>query len=90
LPHLLHFTDEHRTEADTLQNDLDELAQELEETIDEIWRKPSEDGDDQGSVDSWAKRMEDRQRNRQVDPTDKIGRPEINQLDWKMKIFNVR
>jgi elongator complex protein 1 len=72
-----------------LQNDLDDFVQELEEAIDDIWRKPSEDGDDRGPVDSWAKRMEDRQRNK-VNPTDKIERPEINQLDWKVKVLNMR
>lgn len=87
LPHLSQFSDEHQEEGLALQQDLDELEQELKASLEEIWKKPAEDEEDE---DSWAKRMEEAEKKKLVNATDKVTKPELSRVDWRMKMFQMQ
>jgi elongator complex protein 1 len=84
LPHLCRCTEEHRTEGESLQDDLIRFSQELKEAIEEIWSKPPGGGNDvsMGAADSWAKRMEQLEKESHISAVEKIAQPEIGQMDW--------
>ena len=99
LPHLLQFTDEHRAEASSLQEELQAVAAELAEAVEEIWKKAPEGEDGaagdapasasasaSASGDSWAARMEAHERRRNVNPVDNVARPELAKQEWKLKL----
>ena len=97
LPHLLQFTNEHRAEASSLQEELQAFAAELAEAVEEIWKKAPEGEDGaageapasasgSGSADSWAARMEAHERRRNVNPVDNVARPELAKQEWKLKL----
>ena len=95
LPHLLQFTDEHRAEASSLQEELQAFAAELAEAVEEIWKKAPEGEDGAAgdapasasvSADSWAARMEAHERRRNVNPVDNVARPELAKQEWKLKL----
>ncbi|KAJ7630747.1 pol II transcription elongation factor [Roridomyces roridus] len=71
LPHLAQFTSEHVAEGVALQAELVEFERELVETVDEIWKKDEKEGVE----DSWAQRMEEKERRRLVDATERVARP---------------
>ncbi len=70
-----------------MQQDLDELEQELKASLEEIWKKPAEDEEDE---DSWAKRMEEAEKKKLVNATDKVTKPELSRVDWRMKMFQMQ
>ncbi len=95
LPHLLQFTDEHRTEAASLQQELSELAGELTEAVEEIWKKTpeSEEGTEAASapaMDSWAARMEAHEKQKHVNPVDKVAKPDLARPEWKLRLPDAR
>ena len=71
IPHLLRFSDEHREEARSLQEDLSDFRTELQAALDEIWPTTGaaeEDADVANSAQtasSWASRMEERRRDKE-------------------------
>ncbi|ESK87867.1 pol ii transcription elongation factor [Moniliophthora roreri MCA 2997] len=94
LPHLLQFTPEHRDEGMAMQEDVAQLEQELKTAIDEIWTKtPVVEGQDQEPVvpaqDSWAARMEEVERNRRINPAERVPKPDILSADWKLKLYEI-
>ncbi len=92
LPHLLQFTAEHRKEGVNLQKDMGDLGEELENAVAEIWSMPQEeDGEDKALPpgDTWASRMEELEKNKRVNPVEKVPRPEVkNNGDWKMRLYD--
>ncbi|KAJ3564648.1 hypothetical protein NP233_g8162 [Leucocoprinus birnbaumii] len=100
LPHLLQFTAEHREEGGNLQKDIENFEVELGNAIAEIWAKPEEPGqgeDVEGSAaaaavlppaDTWASRMEELEKNRRINPVERVPRPEMRKNDeWKMRLY---
>ncbi|KAJ7935380.1 pol II transcription elongation factor [Mycena leptocephala] len=85
LPHLAQFTPEHEAEGFALQAELADFEKEFVEAVEEIWKKSGEDAAPQ---DSWAQRMEDKARERQVDPIERVDKPDPKGTEeWKMKMF---
>lgn len=95
LPHLLQFTEEHRAEAASLENELHDFAQELHGAVEEIWKKALE-GEEGGtessapSADSWAARMEAYEKRKTVNVVDNIVKPELAKQEWKLKLPDVK
>ncbi|EEB98896.1 hypothetical protein MPER_01516 [Moniliophthora perniciosa FA553] len=91
LPHLLQFTPEHRDEGMAMQEDVVQLEQGLKTAIDEIWTKTPPEGQDQEPVvpmqDSWAARMEEIERNRRINPIERVPKPDILSADWRLKLY---
>jgi len=76
-------------EGDVLRDDLNLFSQELREAIEEIWEKPSGEGDgaSRSEVDSWARRMEEREKESHMNPVEKIGKPEVGQMEWGVNVL---
>ncbi|KAJ6593195.1 Elongator complex protein 1 [Mycena capillaripes] len=88
LPHLSQFAPEHEAEGLALQNELADFEREFVEAVDEIWRKSV--GEEIGVQDSWAQRMEDKAKERQVDPIERVAKPDPKGTEeWRMKMFAV-
>jgi IkappaB kinase complex, IKAP component len=84
LPHLSQFTPEHRAAARLLQDDLRQFELELKEALEEIWPKPIE------NEDTWASRMEEREKGRQTDAVDKVPKPDLSRaVDWQMRLLDL-
>ncbi|KAF8661467.1 hypothetical protein AX16_001304 [Volvariella volvacea WC 439] len=84
LPHLFQFTEEHREEGLELQMQISEFEKELQEALDEIWFRPEEDGE------TWASRMEEIERKKQVNPVDRVTKPDfLAGKDWKIDLYNL-
>ncbi|KAK7691913.1 hypothetical protein QCA50_005318 [Cerrena zonata] len=91
LPHLFQFTEEHREEGLTLQQEIIDFAEELKQAVDEIWKKKSIDDEGAETTDGgWAARMEEYEKQRQVDPLDKVTKPDLVKRDWNPKLSSLR
>jgi elongator complex protein 1 len=84
LPHLIHFTEVHRAEGLALQGGLNRFGIELRDVIEEAWRKPSESGADAGT-ESWATRMQEKEKERLINPIERVEKPELNAVDSRPK-----
>ncbi|KAJ7188994.1 pol II transcription elongation factor [Mycena filopes] len=90
LPHLSQFTPEHDAEGVELQVELAEFEQEFIEAVEEIWKKAPVGEEETAPQDSWAQRMEDRAKQRQVDPIERVPKPDPKgNEEWRMKMFPV-
>lgn len=87
LPHLLHFTDEHRAEGVALQDDLSQFEGELKAAVEQIWKKSDQTEGDVKS-ESWAARMEAKEKDKQTDPIDRVEKPGVSEADWEIKLFH--
>ncbi|KAG6839915.1 hypothetical protein C0991_010395 [Blastosporella zonata] len=87
LPHLLQFTPEHREEGVAMQQHLLDFEEELKRSLEEIWSKPPEEV----PIDSWATRMEDAEREKRVNPVDKLPKPELpsSSKGWRINLFDL-
>ena len=86
LPHLLVFTDEHRVKGRVLQDDFGRFEAELKDALEKIWDKRSgEDGTP--ALNTWASRMEEKERERRINPIERVTKPEISEAEWKLKPF---
>lgn len=85
------FTPEHRAEGLSLQKELTEFEVELREAVEWIWTKPSEDTVDGGPPqDSWASRMEEIEKKKQVNPIDQVPKPVLEAgKDWRVKLLDM-
>ncbi|TFY59586.1 hypothetical protein EVJ58_g5682 [Rhodofomes roseus] len=88
LSHLLQFTEEHQNEARSLQADLHSLENELRDAVEEIWTKPTPEGDEAADTapEGWAARMQEHDKQRQVNPLDKVSKPELAKQEWKLRL----
>lgn len=88
LPHLFQFTDEHSEEGEGLQDELDAFAQELKAALEEVWKRP-EDAGGETSLEGWATRMQEYQKQRQIDPLLKVARPDLVKYEWNKKLSRI-
>ncbi|KDQ56269.1 hypothetical protein JAAARDRAFT_36447 [Jaapia argillacea MUCL 33604] len=92
LPHLLQFTPEHRAEGISLQSDLAAFEVELKQAVEEVWTRPPSETqqDEEGAVgDGWAKRMEQIEKNRMVNPLDKVVKPDVSAGEWRIPLLDI-
>ncbi|KAF6761197.1 pol II transcription elongation factor [Ephemerocybe angulata] len=93
LPHLYEFGGEYREEGLSMQADVTEFEQELKETIEEVWTRPAEgdvDGATASAEDTWAARMAEVERNRHINPLDKVSKPEVIRADkWRINLYEL-
>ena len=69
-----------------MQAELAEFEKEFVEAVEEIWRKSV--GEETGVEDSWAQRMEDKAKERQIDPIERVAKPDLKgNEEWRMKMF---
>ncbi|KAF8627641.1 hypothetical protein AX15_004335 [Amanita polypyramis BW_CC] len=88
LPHLFQFTPEHREEGRALQAELGDFENEFERALEEVWTKATDD--DSPPADSWASRMEERERNKASNPIDKVSKPEFLRGDgWRIRLLDM-
>ncbi|KAJ7099343.1 pol II transcription elongation factor [Mycena belliarum] len=89
LPHLAQFTPEHEVEGFALQAEFSEFEQELVDGVEEIWKKPiGEDESAASGQDSWAQRMDNKAKQRLIDPLDRVAKPNAKgNEEWRMKMF---
>ena len=86
MPHLLVFTDEHRVKGRALQDDFGRFEAELKDALEKIWDKQSgEDG--APALDTWASRMEEKERERRIDPIERVVKPGFAEEEWRIKLF---
>ncbi|OCH92072.1 IkappaB kinase complex IKAP component [Obba rivulosa] len=85
IPHLLQFTDEHRSEGLSLQDELAAFEKELRQAVEEIWQLPENNVDGRAG-DGWAARMQEHEKKRQINPLEKVARPEVKKQDWNLKL----
>ncbi|KAF8845970.1 pol II transcription elongation factor [Paxillus ammoniavirescens] len=89
LPHLLQLSKEHRAEGIALQREFSAFEQELREAIEDIWKKPGST-EEPGPVDSWVTRMQEKEKERLIDPIERVPRPEVEAVEWGLKLLRVR
>jgi elongator complex protein 1 len=89
LPHLLQLSKEHRAEGIALQQEFSAFEQELREAIEDIWKKPGS-AEEPGPVDSWVTRMQEKEKERLIDPIERVPRPEVEAVEWGLKLLRVR
>jgi elongator complex protein 1 len=68
-----------------MQQHLVQFEAELKDSLDEIWAKPQEEAP---PVDSWALRMAEAEKDRNVNVVDKIPKPDIPSSTWKVTLFD--
>ncbi|KAF8554834.1 pol II transcription elongation factor [Imleria badia] len=88
LPHLLQFSKAHRVEGEALQQAFSAFDTELREAIDEIWKKPMVEQEQ--PVDSWATRMQEKERDRLMDPVERVQKPEMGVVEWELDLLRTR
>jgi elongator complex protein 1 len=66
-----------------MQQHLVHFEAELKDSLDEIWSKPQE----VPLMDSWALRMAEAEKDRNVNVVDKIPKPDIPSSTWKVTLF---
>ena len=91
LPHLFQFTEEHREEGLELQQEVIDFAEELNQAVNEIWKKNS--GEDEGTElteGGWSARMQEYEKQRQIDPLDKVAKPTVIKREWNPKLSSIR
>lgn len=71
-----------------MQDDLLSFNTELQEAVEEIWKKQDIEGQD-GSQEGWAARMQELEKRRQIDPLDKVAKPELSKHEWNPKLSNI-
>ncbi|KAG5650449.1 hypothetical protein H0H81_012203 [Sphagnurus paluster] len=87
LPHLLQFTPEHRRGGMLMQQQVADFGDELKHRLEEIWFKPAEEM----PMDSWATRMEEAERERRINPVNKVPKPEVSNNGsngWRINLFD--
>lgn len=76
-----------------MQRELSEFEAELGAAVEEIWTVSGGDGDDDEpqSQDSWAVRMEEAERQRRINPIERVAKPQIDgrDVEWKMSLFEL-
>jgi len=87
LPHLFQFTSEHRQEGIELQRQVSDFSSELRKAVDSIWKK--QDDEEVTTPEGWAARMQDYEKQRHIDPLEKVVKPELNRKEWNTKLSSV-
>ena len=85
---MLQFSKAHRTEGEALQQAFSGFDTELREAIEEIWKRPVV-GQEQ-PVDSWATRMQEKERDRLIEPIERVQKPEMGVAEWELDLLRTR
>ena len=88
MPHLLQFSKAHRAEGEALQQELSAFDKALREAIEEIWKKAGVKQEE--PVDSWAARMQERERDRMIDPIERVQKPEMGVVEFGLDLLRTR
>jgi len=88
LLHLLQFSKLHRAEGEALQQAFSAFDKELREAIEEIWKKP--EAEQEQPVDSWTTRMQEKEKDRLIDPIERVQRPEMGVVEWRLDLLRTR
>lgn len=71
-----------------MQAELSGFEDELGKALEEVWTKPTDE--DVAPVDSWAARMEEKERNKAVNPIDKVPKPELPRAEnWRIALYEL-
>ena len=85
LSHLIQYSDEHRTEAQSLNKEMAAFREELRGSLDEIWQRASRFEDQDESEDltnPWLYRIQEEKRRRDF-VISKIAKPEVKDYKWR-------
>ncbi|KAH7928721.1 IkappaB kinase complex, IKAP component [Leucogyrophana mollusca] len=88
LPHLFHLSKEHRAEGMSLQADFDRFQAELRIAVDDVWKKPG-GAEESAAADTWAGRMQEREKERLIDPLDRVPKPEMATSEWTLRLLQI-
>jgi len=83
LPHLLQFSKAHRAEGEALQQTFSAFDKELREAIEEIWPGVEQEQ----PVESWTARMQEKERDRLIDPIERVQKPEMGVVEWRLNLL---
>ncbi len=87
LPHLFQIAEEHHEEGWDLQQELEGFALELKESVDEIWKKPQDaEAEGKTTAERRAKRMQEYEKQSQIDPTDTVARSGLVKQEWNTQL----
>lgn len=70
-----------------MQEELSAFETELHAAIQEIWTKPPTVEGEVSSSDGWAARMQEYEKQRQIDPLEKVPKPELPSGQWNVKFL---
>ena len=88
LPHLLQFSKVHRAEGEALQQAFSAFDKDLREAVEEIWKKPGVEQEQ--PVDSWTTRMQEKEKDRLIDPIERVQKPELGVVEWRLDLLRTR
>ncbi|KIK18014.1 hypothetical protein PISMIDRAFT_30603 [Pisolithus microcarpus 441] len=88
LPHLLHFSELHRSEACIAQRDMELFEKELRDSVEEIWRSPSTA--ENPAPDSWTNRMSAKEKEQLMDPRERVPKPVVEGGDWGIGLLRTK
>lgn len=92
LPHLFQITADHRREGQELQREISDFETEFRVAVEDIWARPvTTDGDAEvPAPDTWLTRMEEAEKRKQINPIDKVPKPDLSQgKGWRMNLFDI-
>lgn len=87
LPHLFQFSEAHRREGEALQQALSAFDEGLREAIEAIWKQA--EAEQEQSIDSWAVRMQQKEREGLVDPIERVPKPEIGNVEFGLDLLRM-
>lgn len=72
-----------------LQQTFSAFDTELREAIEDIWKK--HEAAQEQPVDSWATRMQEKERDRLIDPIEHVQKPEMGVVEpWELDLLQTR
>ena len=64
---------------------LSAFDKELRDTIEEIWKKTGVDQEQ--PADSWAARMQEKERDRLIEPIERVQKPEMGAVEFSLDLL---
>ena len=60
--------------------------------MEEMWSRPKDQdaGDRETPTEGWAARMAEHERQRAIDPLDKVARPTLGRSEWSGRLGEIR
>ncbi|KAH7910038.1 pol II transcription elongation factor [Hygrophoropsis aurantiaca] len=87
-PHLLHLSQEHRSEGIFLQAEFNNFEGELRAAVDDVWKRPGET-EESATTDTWAGRMLEKEKERLIDPLERVPKPKLTDEGWTLKLLQI-
>ena len=63
---------------------MDAFSEELKTALEEVWKRP-DDAEGETTLEGWAARMQEYQKQRQIDPLLKVAKPDLAKYEWNKK-----